>query len=172
MGSPVKAANLSRKRKLNDDFFSDPRPEHLRNKAGYPDRHDYLERPFTEYWVEQAVDVTADEMFAIKERTRGQASSKNWFKERSWRITASRFGDICLATDRRNKQKLCESIHQPSAALLRSEALIHGRTYEARAKRNFERETGRSVRRCGLLLIKKDLTWVHHQMALLGTKHL
>lgn len=79
--------------------------------------------------------VTADKVVAIEEQTRGQASSNNWFKERSWRITASRFGDICLATDRRNRQKLCESLYQPSAAVFRSEALVHGRTYETRAIR-------------------------------------
>nr|XP_022307572.1 uncharacterized protein LOC111113571 [Crassostrea virginica] len=186
-GSPVKAENLSRKRKLNDDFFDDPRPMHLRNLASYPDRvrnmvinycsgtsenltyrylieradiqtavndHDYLERPFTEYWVQQAVEVTTEKVIAIEEKTRGQASSKDWFKERSWRITASRFGDICLATDRRNKQKLCHSIYQPSAALFRCEALVHGRTYEARAIRCFEKETGMNVQRCGFFVDK------------------
>nr|XP_022294907.1 uncharacterized protein LOC111105022 [Crassostrea virginica] len=37
-GSPFKAEILSRKRKLNDGFFYDPRPMHLRNLASYPDR--------------------------------------------------------------------------------------------------------------------------------------
>ncbi|XP_056019205.1 uncharacterized protein LOC125669865 [Ostrea edulis] len=53
--------------------------------------HDYLERPFTEYWVQRAVEVTADKVVPIEEQTRGQANSNNWFKERSWRVTASRF---------------------------------------------------------------------------------
>ncbi|XP_056005265.1 uncharacterized protein LOC125664437 [Ostrea edulis] len=184
-GSPVKAEDLPRKRNLTDDFLNDPRPEHLKGVAGYPDRvrnmvlnhcaetsdnltyryliekaniqaavldHDYLERPFTEYWVQRAVEVTADKVVAIEEQTRGQASSNNWFKERSWRITASRFGDICLATDRRNRQKLCESLYQPSAAVFRSEALVHGSTYETRAIRSFERETGQGVQRCGFFV--------------------
>lgn len=100
------------------------------------------------------LQVTMTGASAIEERTRGQASSQEWFTERSWRITASRFGDICLATERRDKMKLCQSLHQPSAASFRSEALVHGKTYESRAIKSFEKETSLRVNRCGLFVCK------------------
>ena len=56
--------------------------------------------------------------------------------ERKWRLTASRFGEICKATNRRNKTKLCASIY--SQLPLKSPAVIHGQQYEGVALKKFE----------------------------------
>lgn len=74
--------------------------------------------------------VTEREAPEIQEKARDQSSSKSCFNERSWRITSSRFGDIYLATQRRNMTKLCQSLVQTSAASFRNEAISHGKVYE------------------------------------------
>lgn len=114
--------------------------------------HDYLIKPITEYWIDSALQVTEREAAAIEEKTRDQSSSKSWFNERDWRITSSRFGDICLATQRRNKTKLCQSLIQSSAASFRNEAIFHGKVYESKAISSFETYTGLKVKRCGLFV--------------------
>nr|XP_022308328.1 uncharacterized protein LOC111114329 [Crassostrea virginica] len=68
--------------------------------------HDYLSLPFNEYWVDQALKVNDFDIAKIEVETRGQSSNKKWFGERTWRLTASSFGQITHMTDRRNKQKL------------------------------------------------------------------
>lgn len=45
--------------------------------------HDYLQIPFTEYWVDSALEVEDAEI--LENSTRGQTSNKRWFDERSWR---------------------------------------------------------------------------------------
>ena len=60
--------------------------------------HDYLPKPFGFYQVKQSNMVTIDEANKIEKLTRGQASSNMWKEERKWRLTASKFGDICKAT--------------------------------------------------------------------------
>ncbi|XP_061184370.1 uncharacterized protein LOC133192371 [Saccostrea echinata] len=114
--------------------------------------HDYLEKPITEYWIDSALQVTEREAAAIEERTRGQSSSKSWFEERKWRLTSSRFGDICLATHRRNKTKLCQSLISSSAVSFRHEATSHGRVYENKAISRFETKSGLKVKSCGLFV--------------------
>uniref|UniRef100_A0A8W8I6H9 Uncharacterized protein n=1 Tax=Magallana gigas TaxID=29159 RepID=A0A8W8I6H9_MAGGI len=92
--------------------------------------HDYLIMPITEYWVDNALQVTQREAPEIQEKARDQSSSKSCFNERSWRITSSRFCDIYLATPRRNTTKLCQCLVQTPAASFRNEAISHGKVYE------------------------------------------
>ena len=56
--------------------------------------HDYLDAPYTKYQIERAVTVTSETAKSIETRTRDQSSSKAWFDERKYRITASRFGEV------------------------------------------------------------------------------
>ena len=65
-----------------------------------------------------------------------------------------------MATQRRDKFKLCKSLYQPSAAAFRCEALVHGKTYESRAVICFEKKTGLKVYKCGL--------FVHQEKTFLG----
>ncbi|XP_069103806.1 uncharacterized protein [Argopecten irradians] len=66
--------------------------------------HDYTSLPFTEYWLESAVQVTEKQAKIIEESTRNQSSSKAWHSERAWRLTASRFGEILKMTHRRKNR--------------------------------------------------------------------
>lgn len=94
--------------------------------------------------------VSERDIAAVEERTRGQASSKLWFAERQWRMTASRFGEICKATHRRNKVKLCQSLVAPQR--FNNKALVHGKTFERRAVEKFENLMHLKVKPCGLFV--------------------
>ena len=58
-----------------------------------------------------------DELAAVKleKSTRGQSKCRIWKEARSWRVTASRFGEICKATDVKNFDSLCENLFDPPA---------------------------------------------------------
>jgi len=112
--------------------------------------HRYMTRPFTEFWVDSALQVTADRARQLERDTRLQARSALWHRERRWRITASRFGDIALATDRRCKQKLCRSLLKP--AVLRNRAVLHGQQNEAVARSQFEQLYGVQVKPAGFFI--------------------
>ncbi|XP_078495287.1 uncharacterized protein LOC108950657 [Ciona intestinalis] len=70
--------------------------------------HDYLKRPFVEYWVDTVVKLNEKEAKQVEQSTRHQHESKEWHEQRKFRLTASRFGEIAAITDRRNLNKLCE----------------------------------------------------------------
>jgi len=65
-------------------------------------------------------------------------------------LTASHFGDIVKATEKRDLQKLAESILNPTE--LCGEAVVHGRTYETVAIEKFEKLSSLKVTRCGLFI--------------------
>ncbi|XP_021365774.1 uncharacterized protein LOC110458418 [Mizuhopecten yessoensis] len=115
--------------------------------------HDYFPLPFTEYLVDNALQVTEDTATEIQESTKLQAKSSRWFMERQWRLTASRFGDITHATNRRNMTKLCESIH--SSKVFHSKSIEHGKKYETKALKKFQETTQLPVQRCGLFVNSK-----------------
>ncbi|XP_062590250.1 uncharacterized protein LOC134251845 [Saccostrea cucullata] len=112
--------------------------------------HDYLSLPFTEYWVDEALKVNDLEREKIEVATRGQSTNKKWFGERTWRLTASNFGQISHMTDRRNKDKLCESIF--SSKQINSLATLHGKNYERKAIKCFESEYKVKVKGCGFFI--------------------
>jgi len=129
---------------------------YLREKADIPaamNDHDYLSEPFGEYWVDTANSVTADEVATIEQETRAQSESTKWLIERSWRVTASRFGDVLKATSRRNMQKLCESIVSPR--MLNNTAVNHGKKYEKTAIQAFMEKSGKTVFPCGLFVCEE-----------------
>ncbi|KAJ8301832.1 hypothetical protein KUTeg_020819 [Tegillarca granosa] len=66
--------------------------------------HDYLDVPFSEYWVDRALPVSKNSAADIEIQTRSQNRSRKWFNERRWRLIASRFGEITKITTRRNKK--------------------------------------------------------------------
>jgi len=115
--------------------------------------HDYTHLPFAEHWVDEANQVTAADVNCIEQKTRGQAFSRSWFNERSWRVTASRFGDILKATGRRNMLKLCQSMVFPQHLQCRS--VVHGRKHEKAAVECFTASTGQVVTSCGLFVCEE-----------------
>lgn len=92
--------------------------------------------------------VSNEEARLIEIKTRQQSKTKTWFEERQWRLTASRFGEICKATDRRNKETLCDSMYNVSQ--ISTPPIAHGKTYESVALEKFEERLGVKVTPCGL----------------------
>lgn len=88
----------------------------------------------------------------LKKNTRGQISNKRWFDERSWRLTASRFGEIVRITNRRNIEKLCES--PISCKPLETTATLHGKNYERKALYAFQDKMNLKTSHCGLFVSK------------------
>lgn len=87
----------------------------------------------------------------IEKETRGQHKSPRWKEEREWRLTASRFGEIIRATERRDPDVLAANIANPPN-LDKVPAVQHGRTYEATAIEAFTTKTGKEVLACGLFI--------------------
>ncbi|XP_061174665.1 uncharacterized protein LOC133183774 [Saccostrea echinata] len=112
--------------------------------------HDYLQLPFTEYIVDRALCVTPEKAETIEKTTKLQTKSKQWFDERKWRLTASRFGDIAKMTCRRDTRKLCSSLYQTNS--ISTSPIMHGRQYENKAICRFEEISGLKVQRCGLFV--------------------
>ncbi len=94
--------------------------------------------------------MTQERLEEIEKKTRGQNQSPLWFKERKWRLTASNFGDILKATERRDLDKLCEHLLNPSK--LTSPSIVHGKTYESIAIEKFTQTTATTVLKCGLFI--------------------
>ena len=94
--------------------------------------------------------MTKDEADMIEKETRDQSSTAKWFDERQWRLTASRFGDIVHASDRRNMTELSASMYSPPS--LHTEAIVHGQVHEKSAITKFEEVTGKRVSPCGFYI--------------------
>lgn len=92
------------------------------------------------------------EIKKIEVATRGQTANKKWFGERTWRLTASSFGQITHMTEKRNKEKLCETIF--SSKQINSEATLHGTNYERKAIKCFESKYKQKVNGCGFFIYR------------------
>lgn len=92
------------------------------------------------------------EIKKIEVATRGQTANKKWFGERTWRLTASSFGQITHMTEKRNKEKLCETIF--SSKQINSEATLHGKNYERKAIKCFESKYKQKVNGCGFFIYR------------------
>ena len=91
---------------------------------------------------DQACDIAASTVL--------QSKCPRWHKERKWRITASRFGEIILATERKDFEKLCKSMYD--SCDIRTDAIIHGHAYESQAVQAFATRTGLNVMPAGLFV--------------------
>ena len=60
--------------------------------------HDYFERDFRSYQVDKCIRVDSVKAATIEKETKLQSKNVLWHKERQWRLTASKFGEICKAT--------------------------------------------------------------------------
>lgn len=94
--------------------------------------------------------MTPKKTLTIEINTRNQRLNPIWFEERQWRLTASRFGEICKATERRNMDKLCESLYSPS--VFQTASVGHGQTYEPVAINRFQQAMGVKVEACGFFV--------------------
>jgi hypothetical protein len=75
--------------------------------------------------------VTQADAERLQQATVDQSNCSVWHAERQWRLTASRFGEITKITDRRNIEKLCQTLL--GLDQLTTPALAHGRAYEDKA---------------------------------------
>ena len=95
--------------------------------------------------------MTEEKAARIVKQTPGQISNPRWKEERKLRLTASRFGEICKATDARDMEKLANDIYNPPN-LDHIPAIKHGRIYEQTAIEAFMAKTGKEVSECGIFV--------------------
>jgi Zn finger protein HypA/HybF involved in hydrogenase expression len=100
--------------------------------------------------------ITHEKARKIESSTRNQSQSSEWFKERKYRLTASKFGEIVKMTDKRNRQKLCASLLNTTFC---SKAMLHGRQYESKALNVFEKKFNLKCKKCGLF-VRPDLPYL------------
>ena len=73
--------------------------------------------------------ISKAERDSIEQLTRGQSRPMEWRQQRAKRTTASHFGGICKATERKDMYKLAQSMVSPKP--LSGAAIEHGKKYES-----------------------------------------
>ncbi|XP_064632038.1 uncharacterized protein LOC135490655 [Lineus longissimus] len=101
-------------------------------------------------------DISTTQQLKVEMETRGQNGNCKWREARALRITASKFGEICRATERKDLTKFAESV--VNLVHFSSKATAHGNKYEAIAVEAFEHIRGRTSE-CGLF-ISPDHPWL------------
>ena len=113
--------------------------------------HDYLAVSGSTQFLRDKglLEMTSDVAANIELNTRMQSLSPLWRKERQFRITASNFGTICKATEKRDMRKLAHALLHPKD-LDNIPAIRYGREKEAVAVTAMERDYGVKVNPVGL----------------------
>ena len=101
--------------------------------------------------MREGIKVTEEQAAKIERETRGQSQNPRWKEERKPRVTASRFGEICRATDARDLDKLAQDIYDPPN-LDHVLSIKHGKLYEQSAIEAFMAKTEKEVTGCGLFI--------------------
>lgn len=116
--------------------------------------HQYKSLSMEDHFLEKncITRIDAKAIREIEESTRQQAQSPRWFDEKQKRMTASKFGEICKATERKDLDALAKSIIFP-ASLKRAKACLHGIRYESVAIEEFERQCASVVEKSGLWVL-------------------
>lgn len=109
------------------------------NPYAIDDDHDYMSlHPAHKFLVDANLEFISDERAASIERaTIKQASNQLWKDQRTMRITASRVGEICKATVRRNKQKLADDL--TTRKIINAKSVHWGTSHEDDARQEFEK---------------------------------
>ncbi len=110
--------------------------------------HWYCKLPLTHYTVDTLCITSQKDAETLEKKTRKQALSQLWRDERKIRLTASRFGEICKLTEKKNISKLCDSLYGEKT--FKSEATEHGIKHEKIARKKLEEIEGITVQECGL----------------------
>ena len=119
--------------------------------------------------IQEFFQVSAEEARVIERKTQKQSASSTWHEEHQLRLTASSFGDICHRTIRRNNDKLCASLYQPT--MLHTPPIIHGKTHETDAIKSFRSITGLNVENCGLFVCLDEPYLAATPDGLVGVSH-
>eukprot|EP00914_Ancora_sagittata_P028955 GHVO01057168.1.p1 GENE.GHVO01057168.1~~GHVO01057168.1.p1 ORF type:complete len:491 (-),score=62.76 GHVO01057168.1:1035-2507(-) len=122
------------------------------NVEAFARDHDYMALSMEDHFLQKSfiTYMTAEKAHEIEETTRGQADAQTWKEERKKRLTSSIFGEICKATDRKNKDLLAKRIIIPAS--INAPSLKHGRRYESVALEEFQNDSGVTVMKCGLFV--------------------
>jgi len=79
------------------------------------------------------IEVTPSQAAAVEERTRQQASSKDWFRFRTGRITASRLHAVCHTKLDKPSQSIVKGVCYPNSSKFRNKATDWGCDHEKTA---------------------------------------
>ena len=120
--------------------------------------HLYSAAPLTHYTIDRMCAITAEQAVDLEKNTRKQALCQTWREERQKRLTASMFGQICKITERRDIDKLCDTIYGTST--FSSAATQHGIIHEKVARKKLEEMESVTVKASGL--------WVNPDLPFLG----
>ena len=102
--------------------------------------------------MKEGIKVSPEKAAEIERLTRGQSRCQRWFDEKKWRITASKFGDVCKSGPDRDLDILASNIYDPPN-LSGYPAVRHGLMYEATALERFTSQTGKNIKGCGLFIL-------------------
>ena len=94
--------------------------------------------------------ILQSECEVLELSTRGQSHNQKWCKERIHRLHSSRFGRICKATDRTDKDALAKSL--TCHVKLNVPSLKYGRTFEKVAVEQYETLMSTTVNECGIFV--------------------
>ena len=111
------------------------------------------------------LSVSAEEIKAVEELTRGQSSSKAWFQFRAGRVTASRFKAAACTDASQPSASLILSISYPSSPGFSTAATKWGCTHECVAQETYEHSQRSKHRE---LKIKVSGFVISHQYPFIG----
>jgi len=106
---------------------------------------------------EKITEITDDERSSLERSTLGQYTNATWRRQHTMRITASNFGTICKATERKDLAKLAAQLVSPVA--FSSQSTQYGIKYESVAAAAFEKKYNVKCDECGLYVLK-DKPWL------------
>ena len=93
--------------------------------------------------------ISPEKCTEVEMNTRLQALSSKWSEVRL-RLTASNFGTICKATDKRDKIALARSLTERKD--LKTPAILHGRKYESVAVEHYCKKYDLTASVCGFFI--------------------
>ena len=88
-----------------------------------------------------SIEVTPSQASLVEDRTRGQASSKDWFRFRTGRITASRLHAACHTNLEKPSQSLIKAVCYPHSTKFKTKATDWGCDHEKTAIETYLRTT-------------------------------
>ena len=114
--------------------------------------HDYMKETPEDTFLRNihVTDIDNAEIRRIEQSTKGQSTNPAWYDERSIRLSSSRFGRICKATQRTDFRALANSFTKVTQ--IKNKAIDHGLRYEPVAIRKYESETGTKITDCGVFV--------------------
>lgn len=90
--------------------------------------------------VFQSLKVSTDEAVNVEKATKQQAASKEWYRFRTGRVTASRLKSACRTSIENPSQSLLKAICYPSAVKFRTVATKWGCDHEKTAQEHYQNE--------------------------------